>query len=537
MQRVLAPTLIWILAAVSLPAADPTATILGTVTDSSGASVPNAKVIAANTETAYQREVTTAADGGYVLPLLPVGRYMLTVESPNFKKYVRDGIVLTVNQNARVDAALAVGTVMETVNIVADAAVVDTHSAALKEVVDPYRMSNLPLNGRDILQFQFLLPGVTPNPGETQALTGPFVPTSAAINGARAASNNYLLDGGSATDLSGGGLPAPYPHPDALQEFSILASSFSAEYGRQAGGTINAITKSGTNQLHGSLFEFLRNDKLNTRSFFSAERPAYKQNQFGFTLGGPVVIPGAVNGRDKLFFFTSYQGALVNDTHTLSAGLLNDFRASVTRFRNSEFPTSGQSYRDVGINAFLKEPHFVALSVSGWFNASIRRPSNEIGNTFQAADTMTWIRGRHLVKAGGEIIKEQFNSILDGATNPEIGFDGSLSRAALGDFLLGLPNVVRQSSGNEFAARRTFFSLFVQDDAVALQHPDQPGDFRARRDGGEHEPAPAAFPQLRLAFGKPLGSELDLSLHAVEPEQALLARLYHSGVLHVVEGH
>jgi hypothetical protein len=306
-----------------LTAAEPTATILGTIHDASGAVVPNARVLAVSTQTDLHREARSSPEGRYVLPLLPVGAYTVTVEAPSFKKYVRQGIVLSVNENARVDVSLEVGTLAESVSVNADAVMVDTANAALKDVVDPMRMQNLPLNGRDILQFQFLLPGVTPNANDTQALTGPFTPVSASVNGVRAASNNYLLDGGESTDLSGGGLPSPYPNPDALEEFAVLSSSFSAEYGRFAGGVINAITKSGTNQFHGNLFEFLRHDALNARSFFSATPPPYKQNQFGFTLGGPVFIPKVIHGRDRLFFFVAYQGTRIHRAPTASCDVVH----------------------------------------------------------------------------------------------------------------------------------------------------------------------------------------------------------------------
>jgi hypothetical protein len=219
-------------------AAEPTATILGTIRDSSGAVVPNANIRATNQQTGFHRDATSSQEGAYILPLLPVGEYRVTVQAPSFKTFEQKGITLSVNQNARVDAVLTVGAVAETVSVTADAALVDTQSSSLKDVVDPVRMQNLPLNGRDILQFQYLLPGITPSSGETQALTGSFTPVSAAVNGVRAASNNYLLDGGDSTDQSGGGLPAPYPNPDALQEFAVLTSTYSAEYGRFAGGTI-----------------------------------------------------------------------------------------------------------------------------------------------------------------------------------------------------------------------------------------------------------------------------------------------------------
>src|SRR5262249_4981476 len=179
--------------------------------------------------------------------------------------------------------------------VAADVVQVDTRSGALKQVVDAERMVELPLNGRNPLQLLLLVPGAG-----AQAATDQAQNATVSINGSRTNANNYVLDGGDNHDPYFNS-PAVFPSPDALQEFSIQTNAYSAEYGRNAGGLLNAITKSGTNQVHGSLFEFLRNEKLNARSFFANEVPPFKRNQFGVTLGGPL-------RKDRTFFFVSYHG-------------------------------------------------------------------------------------------------------------------------------------------------------------------------------------------------------------------------------------
>jgi hypothetical protein len=287
---------------VSASAQVATSTLFGTVTDSSGAAIVNAKVTATNPATSAAETVDTNTEGYFVFPNLRPGTYTLTAESGGFKRYAQTGILLEVNQRARVDIGMTVGGVTETVEVSSTVSTVDTFSATVKEVVDANRMVDLPLNGRNALQLQALLPGsIQLGSGSAASLIALNTNIVFAVNGARPNQSAYTLDGGLNMDMYNN-LPAAFPNPDALQEFSILQNSYSAVNGRNAGAVINMVTKSGTNQLKGTLYNFLRNDKLNTRNFFAAAPDPLKRNQFGGTVGAPVRLPG-YNGRDRTFIF------------------------------------------------------------------------------------------------------------------------------------------------------------------------------------------------------------------------------------------
>ncbi|MDQ3684404.1 MAG: TonB-dependent receptor, partial [Acidobacteriota bacterium] len=284
------------MASASSTRAQGTATIFGKATDPAGAALPNVTVTATNTETNASRDAATNEGGDYTFTNLPIGTYRVTGELTGFKKYLEQDIRLQVDENRQVNLALEIGDVGETVTITSSsAAQVDTLTGTLREVVDEQRIVNLPLNGRNALQLQRLVPGaggvVAPGQGQNESLS---------INGSRPNTNNYTLDGGDNHDPFFN-TPSVFPNPDALQEFSVQTSAYSAAFGRNAGAVINAVTRSGTNEFHGSLFEFFRNEKLNARSFFATVVPPFKRNQFGGTLGGPI-------RRDKTFFFVAYQG-------------------------------------------------------------------------------------------------------------------------------------------------------------------------------------------------------------------------------------
>ncbi|MPY89712.1 MAG: hypothetical protein GEU99_17545 [Luteitalea sp.] len=269
-------------------------TIFGTVTDTTGAMVPGAMITAANTQTGLERETVSDTQGSYAIAQLPVGIYRVTVEIEGFKTFVQDGIQVQVDENRRVNVVMVIGELAESVTVAAQTAQVDTRTGALREVIDAARIVELPLNGRNPLQLQYLVAGAggrTPQ-GQTQN-------ESVSINGSRSNANNYALDGADNHDPYFN-TPAVFPSPDALEEFSLQTSSYSAEHGRNAGALMNAVTKSGTNALHGTLFEFMRHETLNARNFFADTVPPFKRHQFGGTAGGPL-------RRDKLFFFASYQ--------------------------------------------------------------------------------------------------------------------------------------------------------------------------------------------------------------------------------------
>jgi len=287
--------LLWVALASSCLFAQGSVTIFGTVTDSTGSQIPGASVTITQTTTGQIRNVVSNERGDYVATQLPIGSYTVSAERTGFKKFVQTGIQVQVDENRQVPIQLQVGDVAESVTVVADAAQVETRSGTLKEVIDSKRIVELPLNGRNALDLQRLVPGAG-----SVADRGQGQNTTISINGGRQNGNNYVLDGGDNHDPYFNS-PSVFPPPDALEEFSINTNSYSAEYGRNAGALMNAVTRSGTNEWHGSAFEFLRNEKLNARNFFSNTVPPFKRNQFGGTFGGRVI-------RDKTFFFVSYQG-------------------------------------------------------------------------------------------------------------------------------------------------------------------------------------------------------------------------------------
>lgn len=284
-----------VLFAVPLFAAEATAILTGTVKDSNGAVVPTATITLTNTSTNVNRTITSSADGSYIFNLVPVGTYQVTVEHSGFRKYVQSGIILQVNQNAKLDPVLQVGTSNEVVEVHENVAQVDTVGATLGAVETSQRIQDLPLVERDTFQLGLLQAGVfAPDPDDGSG--NPFN-----VSGQRSESLTFLIDGVDNTDFLDNNAVVD-PNPDAVQEFKILTNNYSAEFGRTSGGIVNQVIKSGTNAWHGSAFEFFRNEDLNARNYFQLERGIFKRNIFGGTFGGPI-------RKGKTFFFSSYQGA------------------------------------------------------------------------------------------------------------------------------------------------------------------------------------------------------------------------------------
>src|SRR5262245_46685376 len=290
--------------ATSVAAQVTTVTISGIVNDTAGAVIPNAQVRAINVETNFSRAATTDSSGQYAIQFLPIGPYRIEATAAGFKKYVRSGIVLEVSRNARVDLALEAGAVTETVTVTSDAPLVETNNVTLGQTTTNAEIVNLPLVNRDLYSLLELTAGVD-STSNSNIFGSPAQNT--VVNGAAnsgGGSVNYYLDGGSNTNglrNTGNSLP----NPDAVQEFRVITNSYSSEYGRFAGGVVDLVTKSGTNQWRGSLFEFIRNDALNagrwTPGISVLQKDVLRRNQFGGSFGGPVI-------RDKTFFFVSYSG-------------------------------------------------------------------------------------------------------------------------------------------------------------------------------------------------------------------------------------
>ncbi len=304
---------------------DVTGTITGVVTDQSGAVIAGVPVTATNTGTNASFQTTSNDLGVFTISTLPVGVYNLSAAAPGFKKFEARGIRLQVNEAVRVDMPMAVGETAETVTVTGGAVNVDTTTSTLKTVMDQKRIEDLPLNGRNPTQLMRLVAGVQIDlrTSVTSGTTYPGV-QGVSVNGSRANSTNYVLDGAQNNDHYSAA-PNPMPNPDALQEFSVQTNNFSAEFGRQGGGLVNAVTKSGTNEFHGVLFEYLRNKAVNAATRFAPIvkdkngqdiklDDGLKRNQYGFTLGGPVTLPHLYNGKDRSFFFFSYQGQRLRRT-------------------------------------------------------------------------------------------------------------------------------------------------------------------------------------------------------------------------------
>ena len=287
--------------------------ISGVVTDPAGAAVPGAKVTLTQVGTGEITTTTASGEGTFVFPSLRPTQYNLTATNPGFGTYVQNGILLQADEALTVNVSLKVGDAVETITVEAGATQVDVSSATLSQVVDQERINDLPLNGRNAAALTTLVAGVViaPNAQSDQGFTKTFpVVVTVTANGTRANQTNYMLDGGNNVDEYTN-VNAPFPFPDALQEFSVQTSNYNAEYGQNAGGVVNIITKSGTNTFHGDAFEYNRNAAYNAANFFSPGHKVdpLKRNQFGGTIGGPFRLPHLSTPHS--FFFAGYQRTIL----------------------------------------------------------------------------------------------------------------------------------------------------------------------------------------------------------------------------------
>jgi hypothetical protein len=564
-----------------------TATMFGVVRDSSGAVIPQAQVTARNVSTGFARSAKSDDTGAYLISNLPVGQYSLQAEKAGFRRFIQDGITLEVNANARVDAVLSVGQLSESVTVTADATGVDTRSSTMGEVVDRIRVQELPLSGRNIMELSRLVPGVigvSAPSSVTQSRSGPAI----TVAGGRDTENEFRLDGTAQKNLTHNSA-LNLPSPDALQEFKVLTSNYSAEYGRYGGGVFVAVTRGGTNQLHGSLWEYLRNKALNARNFFSTDKPDLKQNQFGFTVGGPAIknrtfyfgsyqglriresqlfstalpptaeersgdfsasrqkpvdpltnqpfpdnripsarfdpvavklldryipLPNTADGRwvklisrptdgDQELFrvdhnfssantaslryfrddsglttqsgniapYGQYQQSLIvtnwalQDTHTFSPGLLNEFRIGIMRADSNVTILDATQLSDLGANyPGVIKPQLPNINVSGYYSLGSTDSFSEHPNIYQVGNIVRWYKGKHSVSFGGEFERtEQFNR-GSSANQGTFAFDASVTRNAFADFLIGKPNSLDQASPYERLVKGWDWYAFVQDD-------------------------------------------------------------------------
>lgn len=316
-----------------------TGTIAGTVSDASGGRLTQAQVRVINELTGEQRKDLTNATGDYLFSNLPTGRYSVQAEVEGFRKFTLEGIRLNVNQNARVDIKLEVGSVNQEVRVTGETPLVDTREVQIGGLVESRRVNDLPLNGRNVYQLVTTLPGVT----SARLAAGPDdTGNYLNVNGNRSRQSTFFLDGNmNNSHFRNSGNEAP--NPDAVEEFRLITSNFNAEFGRSSGAVVNVVIRSGTNQFHGSAFEFLRNNHLNARNFFVPTVQPLHQNQFGGSFGGPIK-------HDRLFFFSSYQGLRSTTSSFQNAALTataaeraGDFSAAPANQRPKD-PVTGQLF-------------------------------------------------------------------------------------------------------------------------------------------------------------------------------------------------
>src|SRR6266699_1156418 len=311
--------LVLFLSATPLYAQVDTGTILGTVTDASGASINGAKVTLTNEGTSAALSTNTGPDGSYKFTPLKIGSYKVTASFQGFQTTTQTNIPVNVGSDVVINFELKPGAVTQTVEVSAAPPVLETQSGSVGQVVDSRSVNDLPLNGRNFTFLAQLSAGVNTPQADTRgnAANGAF-----AANGLRPAENNYLLDGidnnSDTVDFLNGTNFVVLPPVDAIQEFKVQTSGFSAEFGRSGAAILNATIKSGTNNFHGTVWEFFRNDKLDAADYFERNilpngttqttKGELRQNQYGFSIGGPVLIPHVFDGRNKVFFFGDYEG-------------------------------------------------------------------------------------------------------------------------------------------------------------------------------------------------------------------------------------
>ena len=307
--------LLWLCLLVSIACLSPslfaqdTASITGTVTDQTGAAIPNAQVTVTNAEHGIKRSTVSNGSGDYLISAIPPGAYNLSITAPGFKTYEATGVILRVAEKARADASLQVGAAKEEVLVEGtNVAQVETQTNELAGTITSKEISQLQLNGRVFTQLVTLTPGITNQTGSSEGQYGITASVNYSVNGGRLEYNNWELDGGDNMDNGSNATLNVTPSIDAIGEVRVLTSNYGAQYGRNASGTIETETKSGTSSFHGDAYEFVRNKAFNATPEFQTTNPSYHKNDFGYTIGGPVYIPGHYNShKDKTFFFFSQE--------------------------------------------------------------------------------------------------------------------------------------------------------------------------------------------------------------------------------------
>jgi hypothetical protein len=378
-----------------------TASLTARVTDPSGAAIDDATVRVRNIDTGLEKSSSAGNNGAFTFPALPVGKYELTVEKAGFSKFVQTGITLVVDQPVSVPVTLRIGDVSQQVTVASDAELVNTESGTVGQLISSKAIVDLPLDGREPQSLLFLSAGTVNETGNYCLVNcqGGVYPgeQDANVNGGGPRGVNYQMDGGGHNDTY---LNAnlPFPNPDAMQEFNVETDNLSAQYGIGAGAVVNMITKSGTNDIHGDVFEFVRNGDFNARNFFAPTQDTLKRNQFGGAIGGPII-------KNKLFYFGTYQG-----TRIRSAAQGNVAFVPTAAERNGDFsasginitdPVTGQSYGSRIPSSKLSAPAQAFLShiplPNGPNGQLTFAGAHVVQNDNQYLTKINWIAGKNQV--------------------------------------------------------------------------------------------------------------------------------------------
>lgn len=396
-------------------------TISGVVTDSTGAAVPSVAISIVNTATNASFPTVANEVGNYTAPALPVGSYTLSAEKQGFKKAVRSGVTLQVDQHSQIDFRLEVGATAESIEVVGEAALVDSASATIGKVVENRRINDLPLNGRNVLALVLLTPGVKSQGGPTNSgfADRGIQLSSVSINGGPSSFNSLVLDGGNNNNAFAADLNVN-PTVDAVQEFKVQSNVMSAEFGFTAGGVVNMVTKSGTNTVHGTAYEFFRNDVLDARRAFTVSKEPFRYNQYGGSVGGPVYVPKVYNGKNRSFFFFNFEqwkyshnqsNILTVPTDLQRAGnfsQLRDVNGNLVTIYDPNTtranPNGSGFVRDIFPGNVIPQARFdsVSLNMLQFYPAANRAPSNAFTQSNNWIGQVSEVRNMSQVTAKGD---------------------------------------------------------------------------------------------------------------------------------------
>ncbi len=437
-----------------------TTSLVGTVSDSAGATMAGVSITAVNAATKDTYTTTTNSDGDYTIQFAKIGSYDITAKMSGFEVITKKGITLDYNQTARTDFTMAVGQLNQHIEVNATTPPISTDDASVKEVVGQRQVADLPLNGRDALQLAATAPGVLP--GQKSANGVP--PGEDFIGaGTREIQNSVSLDGISI--MNNLITTTPYhPSVDAIAEFEVQTGTYSAQYGSYLGAHLNLITKNGTNQLHGAVYEFFRNDALDARNFFltpTSPKAPLRQNQFGFELGGPVFIPKLYDGRNRTFFMVDYEGLrLVKQVTSLDTVLTPQMRqgdfsqyskpiinpATGQRYGGNLIPQSQLSQQALNALQYMPTPNLPGITNNleasypnnDHYNQTVDRIDQNIGNNIRLFYRYAWQNEQFLTGA-----TSSYNAtyIPVSTRNWVFGYTQTLSPTMVNDFRVGRQNL------------------------------------------------------------------------------------------------